>query len=117
MLPRSRGFSCRLSVARLRPLCGSLARHGAVRSDYLRWHTARLSCGRGSRARRDRSRKMEVPVDWGIVARAVHLLAVVVWIGGVWLVTTVLLPGIKQNPPWIAIGPASETFRRSRQCS
>jgi uncharacterized membrane protein len=38
-------------------------------------------------------------IDWGIVARAVHILAVVVWIGGVWLVTTVLLPGLKQKPP------------------
>ena len=37
-------------------------------------------------------------LDWGIVARAVHILAIVVWIGGVWLVTTVLLPGIKQKP-------------------
>ena len=38
-------------------------------------------------------------IDWGIVARAVHILAVVVWIGGVWLVTTVLLPSLKQKPP------------------
>jgi len=38
-------------------------------------------------------------IDWGIVARAIHVLAVVVWIGGVWLVTTVMLPGIKQKPP------------------
>jgi uncharacterized membrane protein len=27
-------------------------------------------------------------IDWGIVARAIHVVAVVVWIGGVWLVTT-----------------------------
>lgn len=38
-------------------------------------------------------------IDWGIIARTVHILAVVVWIGGVWLVTTVLLPGLKQKPP------------------
>jgi hypothetical protein len=38
-------------------------------------------------------------IDWGIVGRAVHILAVVVWIGGVRLVTTVLLPGLKQKPP------------------
>jgi uncharacterized membrane protein len=38
-------------------------------------------------------------VDWGILARAVHVLAVVIWIGGVWLVTTVLLPGMKGKPP------------------
>lgn len=38
-------------------------------------------------------------IDWGIVARAIHVLAVVIWIGGVWLVTTVLLPGMKQKPP------------------
>jgi uncharacterized membrane protein len=31
-------------------------------------------------------------MDWGIVARPIHVVAVVVWIGGVWLVTTVLLP-------------------------
>jgi uncharacterized membrane protein len=37
--------------------------------------------------------------DWGIVARAVHILAVVVWIGGVSLVTTVLLPAMRQKPP------------------
>jgi uncharacterized membrane protein len=37
--------------------------------------------------------------DWGIVARAIHVLAVVVWIGGVWFVTTVLLPGMKGKPP------------------
>jgi uncharacterized membrane protein len=37
--------------------------------------------------------------DWGILARAVHVLAVVIWIGGVWLVTTVLLPGMKGKPP------------------
>ena len=42
-------------------------------------------------------------IDWGIVARAVHIAAVVVWIGGVWLVTTVLLPDMKSKPPeeWI----------------
>ena len=38
-------------------------------------------------------------IDWGIVARAIHVLAVVVWIGGVWLVTTVMLPAMKQKPP------------------
>jgi uncharacterized membrane protein len=37
--------------------------------------------------------------DWGTVARAIHVLAVVVWIGGVWFVTTVLLPGMKEKPP------------------
>ena len=42
-------------------------------------------------------------IDWGIVARAIHIVAVVVWIGGVWLVTTVLLPRMKQKPTedWI----------------
>jgi uncharacterized membrane protein len=41
--------------------------------------------------------------DWGVVARAIHVLAVVVWIGGVWLVTTVLLPSMKTKPPetWV----------------
>lgn len=37
--------------------------------------------------------------DWGILARAVHVLAVVVWIGGVWFVTAVLLPAMKGKPP------------------
>ena len=38
-------------------------------------------------------------IDWGTLARAIHVLAVVVWIGGVWLVTTAVLPAIKQKPP------------------
>ena len=37
--------------------------------------------------------------DWGIVARAIHVLAIVVWIGGVWLVTTVLLPAMREKRP------------------
>lgn len=37
--------------------------------------------------------------DWGAVARAIHVVAVVVWIGGVWLVTEVLLPGMKGKQP------------------
>ena len=36
---------------------------------------------------------------WGILARAVHVLAVVVWIGGVSFVTTVLLPAMRGRPP------------------
>jgi uncharacterized membrane protein len=41
--------------------------------------------------------------DWGAVARAIHVLAIVVWIGGVWLATTVLLPGMKTKRPedWV----------------
>lgn len=37
------------------------------------------------------------------VARAIHVLGVVVWIGSVWLVTMVLLPGMRQRPPeqWV----------------
>ena len=43
-------------------------------------------------------------IDWGVLARAIHVVAVVVWIGGVWLVTTVLLPAMKEQRPeeWIA---------------
>jgi uncharacterized membrane protein len=37
-------------------------------------------------------------VDWGIVARIVHVLAVVVWIGGVWFVTVVVLPAMRKKP-------------------
>jgi uncharacterized membrane protein len=38
-------------------------------------------------------------IDWGSLARAIHVLSVVVWIGGVWLVTTALLPAMKRKPP------------------
>lgn len=38
-------------------------------------------------------------VDWGAVARAIHIVAVVIWIGGVSLVTTVLLPALKEKSP------------------
>ena len=42
-------------------------------------------------------------IDWGVVARAIHVLAVVVWIGSVWLVTMVLLPGMRGKAPadWV----------------
>jgi hypothetical protein len=41
--------------------------------------------------------------ELGIVARAIHVFALVVWIGGVWLVTTALVPAMRQKPPeeWI----------------
>jgi uncharacterized membrane protein len=44
-----------------------------------------------------------MPIDWGIVARVIDVVAVVVWIGGVWLITTVLLPAMKPKRPeeWI----------------
>jgi uncharacterized membrane protein len=38
-------------------------------------------------------------IDWGVVARAVHVAAVVVWIGGVSFVTTVLLPALQEKAP------------------
>ncbi len=34
-----------------------------------------------------------------VVARAIHILAVVAWIGSIWLVTTLLLPRMRQMPP------------------
>jgi uncharacterized membrane protein len=37
--------------------------------------------------------------DWGALARAIHIVAVVVWIGGVWLVTTALLPAMQRKLP------------------
>jgi len=37
-------------------------------------------------------------VDWGIIARIVHVLAVAVWIGGVWFVTAVVLPAMRKKP-------------------
>jgi hypothetical protein len=36
---------------------------------------------------------------WSIVGRAMHVLALVVWVGGVWLVITVPLSGMRQKPP------------------
>ena len=42
--------------------------------------------------------KLEM-IDWGVVARAVHVTAVVIWIGGVWLVTMALLPAMRGKPP------------------
>lgn len=38
-------------------------------------------------------------IDWGSLARAIHILSIVVWIGGIWLVTTALLPAMKRKPP------------------
>lgn len=38
-------------------------------------------------------------IDWGILARAIHVAAIVVWIGGVSFVTTILLPAMRQQPP------------------
>ena len=38
-------------------------------------------------------------VDWGVVARIVHVLAVVVWIGGVSFVTTIILPAMRKKQP------------------
>ena len=43
-----------------------------------------------------------------VLARALHVLSVVLWIGGVGFVTTVLLPGIARTVP------ASERFRTFR---
>lgn len=37
-------------------------------------------------------------LEWFIAARAVHVAAVVVWIGGVFFVTFVLLPALKHFP-------------------
>jgi uncharacterized membrane protein len=51
-------------------------------------------------------------VDWGSLARAIHILSVVVWIGGVSLITTVLLPAIKQKPPEQWRGDFDEIERR-----
>jgi uncharacterized membrane protein len=42
-------------------------------------------------------------VDWGIVARAIHIVGVVVWIGGVWFVTLVFLPSLRgtRSAEWL----------------
>jgi hypothetical protein len=56
--------------------------------------------------------------DWGVVARAIHVLAVVVWIGSVWLVTMVLLPGMKNKAPadWVREFDAASTCSTSTTC-
>ena len=51
-------------------------------------------------------------IDWGIVARAIHVVAVVVWIGGVWLVTTILLPAMRLKRPEEWIGEFDAIERR-----
>jgi uncharacterized membrane protein len=51
-------------------------------------------------------------IDWGSFARAIHILSVVVWIGGVSLVTTVLLPGSKRKPPEAGLRDFDEIERR-----
>jgi len=55
-------------------------------------------------------------VDWGIVARIVHVLAVVVWIGGVWFVKAVILPVMRKKPPeqWLAEFNANERAPQAR---
>jgi uncharacterized membrane protein len=40
-------------------------------------------------------------IDWGVVALAIDILAAVVWIGSVWLVTMVLLPGMRGKAPTV----------------
>jgi uncharacterized membrane protein len=39
---------------------------------------------------------MEMVLDYSALARAVHVMAVVIWIGGVSMVTTVTLPAIRR---------------------
>ena len=51
-------------------------------------------------------------VDWGSLARAIHILSVVVWIGGVSLVTTALLPAMKRKPTEQWIREFDEVERR-----
>jgi uncharacterized membrane protein len=51
-------------------------------------------------------------IDWGSLARAIHILSVVVWIGGVSLVTTAVLPAIKGKPPQQWIRDFDEVERR-----
>ena len=51
-------------------------------------------------------------IDWGSLARAIHVLSVVVWIGGVSLVTTALLPALKQKPPEDWVRDFNEIERR-----
>src|SRR5215469_6139286 len=83
-------------------LCGLPEPPGAARSASLPCFTASHFCNHGRAAQplgRSEGAEAAMAVDWGIVAGAVHILAVVVWIGGVWLVTTALLPGLKQKPP------------------
>jgi uncharacterized membrane protein len=51
-------------------------------------------------------------IDWGGLARAIHILSIVVWIGGVSLVTTALLPSMKRKPPQQWVRDFNEVERR-----
>ena len=51
-------------------------------------------------------------IDWGSFARAIHILSVVVWIGGVSLVATALLPALKWKPPGEWVHDFDEIERR-----
>jgi uncharacterized membrane protein len=51
-------------------------------------------------------------IDWGSLARAVHIVAVVVWVGGVSLVTTALLPTMQGKPPPQGIHDFEQVERR-----
>jgi uncharacterized membrane protein len=50
--------------------------------------------------------------DWGSLARAIHILSIVVWIGGVSLVTTAVLPAIRRKPPQERLRDFDEVERR-----
>src|SRR6516225_1164794 len=77
-------------------------------SNWIAW-TKKPVCGGGSDARNQRTTTAELkarlcaepqstrssPVDDVTLARALHVLAVVLWIGGVAFVTTVLLPAVR----------------------
>jgi uncharacterized membrane protein len=38
-----------------------------------------------------------------IIARALHVLGVVIWIGGVWMVTAVVLPGLRRPADFVSL--------------
>jgi len=56
-------------------------------------------------------------VDWGIVARIVHVLAVVVWVGGVWFVTAVVLPAMRKKPSYddLAVNAATRSIGQTKR--
>jgi hypothetical protein len=42
---------------------------------------------------------MDTPAafDWGVLARVIHIVAVIVWVGAIWVVTTDFLPRLRQR--------------------
>jgi uncharacterized membrane protein len=53
-----------------------------------------------------------MPVEYVAIARAIHVLALVHWIGGVAVVTTIVLPAARKMPTAVEAITAFERFER-----